>query len=85
MLNFDNIQIITALNDSEFMKYLVTKINNQLLQHMQLPKNQQAEKSLCTSYIMEREKEIEKNKENVQNIYNELKQFNTPAKKKSML
>ena len=33
-------------------------------------------------YNTEREKEIDKNKGNIQNILNELRQFNTPVKKK---
>ena len=61
---------------------MVGKINNQTKIHLKLPKQQQIEKSLWSSFIDKCDKEIEQNKGDVQVIYRELNQFNTPSKKK---
>ena len=40
LLNYDNIQIITALNDMEFLNCLIGKINRELIDYNKLSKEE---------------------------------------------
>ena len=85
MLNFDDIQIITALNDSEFITLLIGRINQEMILYQSLDENQQQTVSLWNSYLEMFGGNSEKHKMDVKVLENEIKQINTPSKQKKHL
>ena len=51
MLNFDSIQVITALNDNEFMNQLIGRINPELTKYNQMEKEDKEIISLWNGYL----------------------------------
>lgn len=85
MLSFDPIQIITALNDNQFMIQLINKLNVQLEKYNKLPNDIKDNQSLWQSYLRSFGKNASEHNLHFQVFQKELDNFPTPEKKKQYM